>query len=429
MASSKEYLNFNLPPIGMRIIKSAVGVFLGFLIYFIRGRQGTPFYTALSVLWCMQPYTSDSKNKSLQRTIGTMIGAVYGLVFIMFEYYVLEFRHEFLRYILISLLIVAVIYTTVLLNRKNSSYFSCVVYLSIVVIHITDDNPYLFVLNRVLDTMIGIVIAFLVNNFKIPTKKRKDILFVSELDDVLLTMKENLTSYSKFELNKMLDDGAKFTIATMRSPASLLEALQDININLPVVVMDGAMLFDIKNNRCLKLYNMTAAETNEFIRFFDERDFHCFANVVIEDSVVIYYGDFKNKTEETIYKELRSSPYRNYIKRRMPLDIGAAYLMLIDTEERIENLYSDLVQAGYTESHKVLKYPSHDYKGYMYIKIYNKMAVKKKMIKEIKKVAKAEEIITFGNIEGISDIIITGKDGNEIVKKFKKTYEPYFWNS
>ncbi len=417
----------NLPPIGMRIIKSAVGVFLGFVIYFIRGKQGTPFYTALSVLWCMQPYTSDSKNKSLQRTIGTLIGAVYGLLFIMFEYYVLEFRHEFLRYAIISLLIIAVIYTTVLLNKKNSSYFSCVVYLSIVVLHITDENPYLFVLNRVLDTMIGIAIAFGVNNFKIPTKKNKDILFVSELDDVLLTMRENLTSYSRFQLNKMLDDGAKFTIATMRSPASLLEALQEININLPVVVMDGAMLFDIKNNRCLKLYKMTVEETNEFIKFFHKRNYHCFVNVVIEDSVVIYYGDFKNKIEETIYNELRVSPYRNYIKGKFPLNTESAYLMLIDTEERIEKLYLDLVQAGYTKSYKILKYLSHDYKGYMYIKIYNKQAVKKNMIMEIKKMAEADKIITFGNLEGVSDIIINGRDGNEIVKKFQKTYEPYFW--
>ncbi|MGN0143884.1 MAG: HAD hydrolase family protein [Clostridium sp.] len=417
----------DIPPIGMRIIKSAIGVFLGFLIYFIRGRQGTPFYTALSVLWCMQPYTSDSKTKSLQRTVGTLIGAVYGLIFIMFEYYVLEFNHEFLRCTLISVLIVAVIYTTVLLNRKNASYFSCVVYLSIVVIHITDDDPYLFVLNRVLDTMIGIAIAFVVNNFKIPRKKRKDILFVSELDDVLLTMKESLTSYSKFELNKMLDEGAKFTIATMRPPASLLEALNGININLPVVVMDGAMIFDIKQNKCLKLYKMTAEETNEFVNFFHERNYHCFVNVVMEDSVVIYYGDFKNEVEERIYNELRVSPYRNYVKGQFPLNNGAAYIMLIDTEERIEELYLDLVQAGYTKSHKILKYPSHDYKGYMYIKVYNKKAVKKNMIKEIKKMAKADRIITFGNIEGVSDIIITGKDGNEIVKKFKKTYEPYFW--
>ena len=293
--------------------------------------------------------------------------------------------------------------------------------------HISDDNPYLFVLNRVLDTMIGIVIAFVINKAKIPTRKKKDIIFISELDEVLLNMHKTLTSYSKFELNNMLDDGAKFTIGTMRPPAAFLEALQGIRINLPVVVMDGAMLFDVKNKKCLKLYKMTNKETNEFINFFKERDYHCFINVVVEDSVLIYYSDFKNEIEEKIYNDLRISPYRNYIKGTLPERYGAAYLMLIDTEERIEKIYLDLVQAGYTESHKILKYPSQDYKGYMYIKVYNKNAVKKNMIKEIQKMTGSDKIITFGNIEGVSDIIINGRDGNEIVKKFKRTYEPYFW--
>lgn len=54
----------------------------------------------------------------------------------------------------------AILYTTVLL-KKNASYFSTVVFLSIVVNHIGDQNPLLFVFNRVLDTMIGIVLAML----------------------------------------------------------------------------------------------------------------------------------------------------------------------------------------------------------------------------------------------------------------------------
>ena len=68
-----------LPPIGMRIIKSSIGVLLGFIIYLIRGRRGAPFYTALSVLWCMQPYPSNARANARQRTIGTMIG-VYSLI-------------------------------------------------------------------------------------------------------------------------------------------------------------------------------------------------------------------------------------------------------------------------------------------------------------------------------------------------------------
>lgn len=155
-----------IPKTDINIIKSSVGVLLGFIIYLIRGKEGTPFYTALSVLWCMQPYSSNIK-----RTLGTMIGAFYGLITILLEYYFLPFKNDFIRYLSISILLIPVIYTTVLINKKKSTYFSCVVFLSIVVNHLSDKNPYFFVFNRVLDTMIGIVIALVINTIKIPFKK------------------------------------------------------------------------------------------------------------------------------------------------------------------------------------------------------------------------------------------------------------------
>ena len=371
-----------LPPIGMRIIKSSIGVLLGFIIYLIRGRQGAPFYTALSVLWCMQPYTSNAKANAIQRTIGTFIGAFFGLIMILVEFYLLPLDNELIRYILISILIIPVIYTTVIINKKNASYFSCVVYLSIVVNHLTDTNPYLFVINRILDTMIGIILALIINTARIPRKKNKNVLFVSELDKVLLNMQSTLTPYSKVELNKMLDDGAEFTIVTMRTPAALLEALKDIRIKLPVVAMDGAMLFDIKNNRCLKLYKMSYLESKELINLFNDGGLHCFVNVVVEDSVLIYYGDFKNEAEETIYKELRYSPYRNYIKEELPERYGAAYLMTIDKSEKID---------------------------------------------EIRKMINVDKIIRFETTQESTGVIIGKNDSNEMVKNLKKIYEPYFW--
>ena len=57
---------------------------------------------------------------------------------------------------------------------------------------VTDTNPYLFVWNRFLDTMIGIIIGIGVNCFSLLKEKRKDILFISGLDDTLLHKKDNL---------------------------------------------------------------------------------------------------------------------------------------------------------------------------------------------------------------------------------------------
>ena len=136
----KEKKKKKLPPIGMRIIKSSIGVAMCFVIYFLRGEQGTPFYSALAVLWCIQNRTKNTITNAVQRTIGTAIGAVYGLIFILFTLNVSNLGYGFLHYILLSLLIVPVIYTTVLLKRGNASYFSCVVYLSIVVNHLTDPD-------------------------------------------------------------------------------------------------------------------------------------------------------------------------------------------------------------------------------------------------------------------------------------------------
>lgn len=420
-----KYLAF--PPVGMRIIKSAIGVLLGFIIYLIRGKQGTPFYTALSVLWCVQPYTSNAMANAKQRTIGTLIGAFFGFIVILLEFYILPINNELVRYIVISFMIIPVIYSTVIINKKNASYFSCVVYLSIAVNHLTDANPYIFVINRVLDTIIGIILALIINIVRIPRKKEKNILFVSELDKILLNMQATLTSYSRIELNKMLDDGVKFTISTMKTPAALLDALKDIRINLPVVAMDGAMLFDIKNNRCLKLYKMNYLESKEVIDFFKNWNLHCFVNVVIEDSVIIYYGDFNNKAEENIYKNLRSSPYRNYIKEELPERYGATYLMCIEESEKINKVYIEMSKKGYTENFKILKYESEDFQGYSYIKVYNKNANKENMINEIKVMANTENIIRFETFKEANNIVLSGNDPNEMVKSLKKIYEPYFW--
>ena len=416
-----------LPPIGMRIIKSSIGVLLGFIIYLLRGKQGAPFYTALSVLWCMQPYPSNAKANARQRTIGTMIGAFYGLIMILLEYYFLPFDNEFIRYLIISVLIIPVIYTAVVINKKNASYFSCVVFLSIVVNHLNDKNPYFFVFNRVLDTMIGIVLALIINTARIPRKKRDNLLFVSELDKALLNMHNTLTPYSKIELNKMLDDGLKFTIATMRTPAALLEALKDIRIKLPVIAMDGAILFDVKDNRYLKVYEMTHSETKEFLELFKENNLHCFVNVVVEDSVIIYYDDFKNEVEKKIYDTLRSSPYRNYIKEELPERYGAVYLMLIDENKKIENLYLQMKKLGYTKKFKILKYSSDDFPGYSYIKVYNKKAIKENMIQYIKELTKADDIIILESTEEGKNLRVNKNESNEIVRNLKRIYEPYFW--
>ncbi|MGN0582666.1 MAG: FUSC family protein, partial [Oscillospiraceae bacterium] len=246
--------NLNLPPVGARILKSTAGVVICYIIYILRGNQGTPFYSMLAVLWCLQPYSSRTLTMALQRTIGTLIGVTYGLITLLLEIYVLRIYNSPAGYIFTSLMIIPVLYTTVLMKKKNASYFSCVVFLSIAVIHISDANPFIFVANRFFETFSGIAIGGILNSESIIRKKDRETLFAAEFDDLLNKTDGRIDDYTQIELNRMLEEKMKFTLTTMRTPATLISELGSVNLNMPVIVMNGAALYDIKNNTYSKAY-------------------------------------------------------------------------------------------------------------------------------------------------------------------------------
>ena len=117
----------------------------------------------------MQNKTENTMGNAIQRTIGTFIGAAYGLIFILIKLHLLNFGDSFIHYAFISLTLIPIIYTTVVVNQKKTTIiellnsFSCVVFLSIVVNHLMDENPDLLVLNRSLDTLIGIFVGLVLN--------------------------------------------------------------------------------------------------------------------------------------------------------------------------------------------------------------------------------------------------------------------------
>lgn len=406
----------NIPPIGSRIIKSAVGVLLCWCVYLLRGRSGIPFYSMLAVLWCIQPYIDKTLTMALQRTIGTLIGAAYGLVTIVLEIYVLKIYDQPLGYLIVAAMIVPVIYTTVLINRKNASYFSCVVFLSITVVHIADENPYIFVLNRVLDTFIGIAIGMAVNAARLPRRRVKDVLFTAELDDMLSPISEQLTPFSKVELNRMLSEGLKFTLVTMQTPASLMHILSDVNLRLPVVVMNGAALYDFRENSYVKAYIISGETADKVRGIVNSAGMNVFTNALCDDSLVIYYDRLENDAEKAIYSSLRKSPYRNYMNRRPQSEDRVIYLMIVDRSEKIAALYDTLTHSEEGAALKMITYPSHDYPGFSYIKIYNKNAGKRHMTEMLCQEYGMEKCvpITKGGSRSM----------NSIAHKLKSSFEP-----
>ena len=423
-----------IPKIGLRIIKSAVAVFLCYLFNYFRGENGIIFYSQLSVLWCIQSYISTTKQNAWQRIVGTFIGAGFGLIVLLLfifmrnvNWSINDLSLYLIKGLITSIGIIFVLYITVVLNKKNASYFSCVVFLSIVVIHGGDNNPFIFTLNRVIDTMVGIFIGVAVNLFHLPRKQHKEILFISGLDDTLLDSGYHINDYCKVELNRMIEEGLNFTLSTMRPPASIIEPMADIKLKLPVIAMNGGVLYDTQQKRYLEKIEIDKTDAVKIAALLDKNNILYFANVVVDDTLLIYYNRRENldfyEVQTGFVKDLRKSPYRNYINRPLPADENVVYFMLFYPAEQIEKINSLLKQNQLDENFKILTYPSKDYPGYSYIKIFNKYASKENMIELLKRRIKPEKVITFGTVPEKYDYVVKEGDTNEVVHKIKRLFE------
>ncbi len=416
-----------VPGIGMRMVKSAAAVLICLLVSVAINREDMRIYTSIAALQCIQPYAGETWKMARQRLSGTVVGTAFGALGILLEVSLLDIRGDLAGYVLIALMVVPVLWTAVALGMTNAAYFSCVVFLSITVTHITDLDPWLFVWRRAAETLMGVAVGVGVSACRLPRRRRRDTLFVCGVDGVLLNAEEEMTPYSRVMLNRMLDDGALITIATMRTPASVREATEGLRFRLPIIVMDGAALYDLKQKAYLRSRPLPADLALRCRETFGALGVHCFLNCVLDNILMIYYGDLQNEAERSIYETLRTSPYRNYISASHYGGGEVLYLMAVDRTERIEAVLESLRSSGLADQVKIRFYPSTDYPGYHYLKLYEKDASRQAMLEELKAELGVVKSVTFSSQDGQGDVVLHGPGGNRVVRAIERRYEPFIW--
>ena len=166
-------VGLRMPKVGLRMIKSAVAVFLCFVVFELRGQSGTPFYSAIAAILCMQTDVAGSIKVALTRTLGTVVGGLVGMGVLLMERHVFPAITNYPRYLLLSFCVIVLIYLCVLMKQPASAYISCVVFLSIATSHAADVNVYTFPLMRTIDTLIGIAVSITVNAAFLPHRKKQ----------------------------------------------------------------------------------------------------------------------------------------------------------------------------------------------------------------------------------------------------------------
>ncbi len=390
-----------MPKIGKRILKSSFAVFLCFVVNMLRNQTGVVFYSCIAAVLCIQQDVQHTKKVGLNRVVGTFIGGLFGLLYLIIREYI-PFQTDFFLYCIISLMIIPIIYVTVVFKKTSASYISCVVFMSITVSHGMDQNPFLFACNRMLDTLIGIGVAYAVNRVHLPYKKRKDTLYVTTLDHMLLQDNASLSGYTKVKLIELLDDGCAITLATSRTPSSLLPIIKDIKFSLPLIVMNGAALYDSRSQTYSHCHFMKKECVEELASLADTNHFTLFQHAIHYHVLHTYYGDFQSDIEEIYYHAMRKLPYQNYVYEEDKYIHECLYVTIIGSEKQIQAWKDEIQEQSWAKDIVMYFRPFQDH---MIMDIYSKSVNKKEAAFVIKEENNFSRLCAFAYHAHDSDLL------------------------
>lgn len=219
-------------------------------------------------------------------------------------------------------------------------------------------------------------------------------LWISDLDGTLLNKERKISDYTKKVLNEKMIEGLNFSIATARTPATVVDILQGVEISVPVVVMNGAAIYNMDT---LTYEHVTYLDT-DMVRvieeLLEEKKQGAFTYCIDNNQLVAYHGTFTNNAQKKFFEERQNNPRKLFKEENTPKEAKVTYFVVIGEEEVVRSIYE--VLRGYDQVNQVF-YEDIYNEGVYYLEIYNKEVSKANAIKFLQRQFEFEKLVCFGD--------------------------------
>lgn len=175
----------------------------------------------------------------------------------------------------------------------------------------------------------------------------KDTLFLSDLDGTLLRADQTLSPYTCGVINRLVDAGVHFSYATARSIDTAARVTKGIEVDIPVIVHNGAFIVDSVTRRALYSEKFSPDEENLIWSTFVAHGLYPLTYAVIEGKNRFSYLRAKCSREQWEFVLSRTSNAEDHRAReifspRFALDGDVYYFACIGEEEKLRPVYEFL---------------------------------------------------------------------------------------
>ena len=417
----------NLPHLGQRIIKTSIAVFLCLVIYHMRGyRSGSmPVESAITAIVCMQPVVSTAGEFALNRFKATTIGAFWGILFVVcMDFLPAAVSGTLIVYVFMSLGVLLSLYSAVLLHRPDMSSLCAIIFLCIAISYPNIEDPLRDALLRIVDIMIGTAVAVCVNIFRLPRDHRRERVFFLYQRDLIPSSSATLTPALQFQLNNLYRDGARICIQSEHAPAFFAMQFHSVNLALPLIVMDGAAIFDTNENRYLWAEYILPLDYERLSRALNDAGEPYFIYTLHRDRICIFHRGEMQDEEKLVYERMRRSPYRIYLEGEVYDPKEIVSVKLIFRKAKRDEI-SALLEPVLAESQmRMVIRPQEGAEDLLAVYLYNDLATLAHARERIMEYLGKDEPGLIPQIITLEGGCRDERDTRELLRRVEKSYEP-----
>ena len=247
-------------------------------------------------------------------------------------------------------------------------------------------------------------------------------LYVSDLDGTLLSPEKRITPRTASIINGLIDKGLLFSVNTARSlmGAELLN-LRDIRFTTPLILMNGALLYDLENRQVVDACEMDGKTVASVLDLCHEGGKEPLLYRVEGNSVGVSFTVPTNPLEWEFIKE-RGGQFPDLVRQVEAYDRTrpAIYFSTQDTYDRLKRI-ADRLEA--LPGVDYVLYEDNYHENNWYLEVSSDRGGKDKGMLRLKELMGAERTVAFGdNFNDLSmlkaaDVALVVENGQPAMKE------------
>lgn len=219
-------------------------------------------------------------------------------------------------------------------------------------------------------------------------------LWISDLDGTLLNREKCLSDETKKILNKAIAEGVHFSVATARTPATVVDMLEGININVPAVVMNGAAVYDVVKQHYERVVCIAPDLVKKVQALLDERNKNAFIYCIEEDKLVAHFKALQTPYESEFYRERQNNPRKAFKEGAPDTDAKVVHFAIIGEEKCIREIEQEVLQI---EGLATICSEDVYHENIFFLEVYSEHVSKAAAIDYLKTHAHFNKVICFGD--------------------------------